>query len=84
MTPRMILAALAMLSLTGCVAALPMAAQLVSGANSTAQLCSLAKMPGQTASLCERLPFMTQAQATPAAQTSLKSNSGATINTAVR
>lgn len=54
MSPRLILVALALLSQTGCVAAIPMAMQLASGANSTSQLCSMAKMPGQTTSLCDR------------------------------
>jgi hypothetical protein len=57
MTSRATLAILALLSQTGCVAAIPMAAQLVTGANSVGQLCSMATMPGQTASLCDRLPF---------------------------
>ncbi len=49
MTLRLTFAILALLSQTGCVAAIPMAMQLASGANSTAQLCSMAKLPGQTA-----------------------------------
>lgn len=57
MTPRTMLVMLALLGQTGCVAAVPMAAQLVSGSNSAAQLCSLAKLPGQTESLCDRVPF---------------------------
>lgn len=57
MTQRSMFAILALLSQTGCVAAIPLATQLVSGANSTTQLCSMAKVPGQTASLCDHLPF---------------------------
>jgi hypothetical protein len=57
MTSRLTFAILALLSQTGCVAAIPMAAQLVSGTNSATQLCSMTKMPGQSASLCDRLPF---------------------------
>jgi len=70
MSPRLTLAVLALLGQTGCVAAIPMATQLVSGANSTTQLCSLAKIPGQSGSLCDRLPFNSaQAQATATDQT---------------
>ena len=86
MTPRLTLAILALLSQTGCVAAIPMATQLISGTNSTAQLCSLATMPGQTSSLCDRLPFGAAAQS-PVASTvqPAKGTSGARIvNTAAR
>jgi hypothetical protein len=50
------------LSLTGCVAAIPMVAQLATSATSTAQLCSMAKMPGQTTSFCDRFGFGATAQ----------------------
>jgi hypothetical protein len=63
MTTRLTFAILALLSQTGCVAAIPLAAQLVSGTNSAAQLCSMATLPGQIASLCDRLPFGTASQA---------------------
>jgi hypothetical protein len=73
MTQRLILtfATLALLSQTGCVAAIPLAMQLVSGANSSAQLCSMTKMPGQTTSLCDRISasFTTQTPPTPAPPT---------------
>ncbi len=59
---RLVPIALVSLSLTGCVAAIPLVAQLATSANSTAQLCSMAKMPGQSASLCERIGFGTTAQ----------------------
>jgi hypothetical protein len=57
MTPRLALAILALLSQTGCVAAIPMATQLMSGGGSTTQLCSAAKLPGQSSSLCDHMPF---------------------------
>jgi hypothetical protein len=63
-TPRFTLAILALLSQTGCVAAIPLATQLVTGTNSAAQLCSLATFPGQTASLCDRLSLGMTSQAT--------------------
>jgi hypothetical protein len=86
MTPRLIVAALALLSLTGCVAALPLAVQLASGANSTAQLCSMAKMPGQTASLCDRFstPVATQPPAAAAVKTPHKALNATTVDTAAR
>ena len=55
--------ALVSLSLTGCVAALPMAAQLLTSADARAKLCSFAKLPGQTTSICDGIPL---ASATPA------------------
>jgi hypothetical protein len=79
MTPRFTFAILALLSQTGCVAAaIPLASQLVSGTNAAAQLCSMATMPGQTASLCDRMSFGT------AAQTPQGSARGAIVNTAAR
>jgi hypothetical protein len=83
MTPRLILVALALLSQTGCVAALPMVGQLVSGSNSD-RLCSMAKLPGQTTSLCERFGNVEQPQAIPPAQTPHKAPDGAMASTAVR
>lgn len=67
MTARLTFAMLALLSQTGCVAAIPLATQLVTGTNSAAQLCSMAKMPGQTVSLCDRLPFGAVSQSPVAA-----------------
>ena len=46
-----------LLSLTGCVAAIPLAAQAMSGATSMAQLCAAVRLPGQTSSLCNRIPL---------------------------
>lgn len=71
MTLRLIPAALLLLSLPGCVA-IPLIAQVAAGGNSMAQLCSMAKMPGQNASLCERFTPATATQApgnAPAAKT---------------
>jgi hypothetical protein len=76
MIARITLAAFALLSLTGCVAAIPMAAQLISGANPTSGLCSIAKLPGQSDSLCDRLGSIAPAQAA--------SSNGTTVNTASR
>jgi hypothetical protein len=90
MTPRLALVGLTLLSLTGCVAALPMAAQLVSGANSSAQLCAMTKMPGQTESLCDRMKSTLAAQMpgqTPAqtsAQTVAKTQTSQPVSTASR
>jgi hypothetical protein len=63
MTPRLLFIPLLALSLPGCVAAIPMAAQLASNPNSMTQLCSMTKMTGQTSSLCERMGFVPAAQA---------------------
>ena len=67
MKPLMSLAALLLLSQTGCVAAIPLAMQLATSANSAAQLCSMAKVPGQATSLCDQLSLnaMSQPQAKP-------------------
>ena len=55
------------LSLTGCVAALPLAAQLLTSAEARGQLCSFAKLPGQTTSICDGIPLASAAPAqTPA------------------
>jgi hypothetical protein len=78
MSPRFILIAVALLSQTGCVAAIPMAAQMMSGANSTAQLCSMTKLPGQSNSLCDRM------SAAMTTQTTTKAPAAAPVNTAAR
>ena len=72
-------AALSLLTLPGCVAAVPMAMQLMSSPNATAQLCSLVKVPGQTSSFCDQLPFGNTA--TP---NSVKTNPAGSVNTAAR
>ena len=71
MIPRLILIATLLLSTTGCVA-IPLAAQLASGATSAAQLCAMARLPGQ-ASLCDRFPGASsvQAQGKPAPGTTM-------------
>jgi hypothetical protein len=63
-----------------------MAMQLASGANSTAQLCSMAKLPGQNASLCDSLPFgaALQSQAASTDQPAQGTSHGKTVNTAAR
>ena len=50
-----------LMSLTGCVAAIPLAAQALSGGTSFAQLCASAKIPGQSSSLCDRIPVAANA-----------------------
>ena len=86
MKPRMIFASLALLSQTGCVAAIPLAAQLVTSANSTAQLCSMTRMPGQTTTLCDRISssFMAPPPVGPAPKTIHKSANGSIVDTAER
>jgi hypothetical protein len=86
MTPRIAFAILALLSQTGCVAAIPLATQLVSGTNSATQLCSMAKLPGQTASLCDRLPFGAASQPPVASsdQPAQGTARGKSVNTAAR
>jgi hypothetical protein len=59
---RLTLLALVTLSTSGCVAAIPLAMQLVSSPNAGSQLCSAARIPGQTASLCDRFTSSTPAQ----------------------
>jgi hypothetical protein len=82
MSPRLALIAVMLLSQTGCVAAIPLAAQMMSGANSTAQLCAMTKMPGQTASLCDRVSAAMTTQTTTRSTTN---NPVATpVNTASR
>jgi hypothetical protein len=66
MIPRLILAPLLLLSVTGCVA-IPLVAQMAGGGNSVGQLCSMVKIPGQTTSLCERFAPASPAQAPAAA-----------------
>ncbi len=58
----LIAAAPLLMSLTGCVAAIPMAAQALSGANTVTQLCSAARLPGQSMSMCERIPLAANTQ----------------------
>ena len=86
MNPRMILISLALLSQTGCVAAIPLAAQLVTSANSTAQLCSMTKMPGQTTTLCDRISasFIAPPPAVPTPQNTRKNANGTVVDTAAR
>jgi hypothetical protein len=85
MTPRLTFAMLALLSQTGCVAAIPLATQLVSGTNSATQLCSMAKLPGQTASLCDRLPFgASQSTVASSDQPAQGSSHGKIVNAAAR
>jgi hypothetical protein len=73
-----------LLTLPGCVAAVPLAMQMMASPNATAQLCSMAKMPGQTGSFCDQLPFGTTAQAPAAAPTGVKVNPTGSVNTAAR
>ena len=65
MTPRFLLIPLLALSLPGCVAAIPMAAQLASNPGSMTRLCSMTKTTGQTSSLCERMGFVPAEQSHP-------------------
>lgn len=51
-----------LLSLTGCVAAIPLVAQAMSGATSMTQLCAAVRLPGQTSSLCDRIPLAANTQ----------------------
>jgi hypothetical protein len=80
MTPRMILMAFALLSQTGCVAALP---QLMSGSNSD-QFCSMAKLPGQANSFCKQLGIGQQPDADMSEQAPRNSPNAAIANSAVR
>jgi len=82
MSPRFVLIAVALLSQTGCVAAIPMAAQMMANPNSTAQLCAMTKLPGQTASLCDRMTASMTTQTTT--QTTTKTPAAAAVNTAAR
>jgi hypothetical protein len=86
MTPRIAFATLALLSQTGCVAAIPLATQLVSGTNSAAQLCSMAKLPGQSASLCDRFSPVAASQSpfASADQPVKAAARGKSVNTAAR
>jgi hypothetical protein len=56
MFARLIVAGLATLSLTGCIAALPMVTQVASAPNSMSQLCSMAKLPGRPTTFCDNAP----------------------------
>jgi hypothetical protein len=71
-------AALSLLTLPGCVAAVPLAMQLMSSPNATAQLCSIAKVPGQTGSFCDQLQFGNTAA------NGVKANPAGSVNTAAR
>ncbi len=55
MNLKMIFACALLLSTTGCVAAIPLIAQVAASGNSMAQLCGMAKVPGQSVSLCDRI-----------------------------
>jgi hypothetical protein len=70
MTPRIpLLIALCSISLSGCVAAVPMAAQLLASPEARAKLCSFAKLPGHDESICDGIPLASANQA-PAKVTS--------------
>jgi hypothetical protein len=85
MTRFLIFAPLLLLNLTGCVAALPMVAQLVSSPNSASQLCSFTKLPGQTESLCDRMQIGSTAQNSTAQNSTAQTPTRvATTNTPVR
>ncbi len=87
MTLRLTLAALALLSQTGCVAAIPMAMQMVSGgAGMSSQLCSMVRMSGPAASLCEHMPFAMAGKVPvePAQPTSQKVPNAGRMDTAAR
>ena len=55
MFPRLLIAGAALLGLPGCVAAIPLVAQLATGATSVSQLCGAVRIPGQAASLCDKI-----------------------------
>ena len=74
MNLKMIFASTLLLSTTGCVAAIPLIAQVATSGNSVAQLCSMAKVPGQSLSLCDRIQFPSMTQATPKAETRVTAN----------
>lgn len=65
MLNRTFLVACCLLNLTGCVAAIPLVSQAVTGANTASRLCDMAILPGQTTSVCDRL---TTAAAQPPAR----------------
>ncbi len=81
---RLILVAPLLLSLPGCVAAIPLAAQLISGATSASQLCAATRMPGQQSSLCDRLIGNNQTQNTTTAQNTLPAQNGKARPTVMR
>jgi hypothetical protein len=62
MTPRFTLVALLLLSQTGCVAAIPMIAQLATSPNSSKQLCEFTKMSGHSPSFCDPVPLVQNTQ----------------------
>jgi hypothetical protein len=64
MTSRLLFVLAASLGMTGCVAAVPLVTQSLSGADTAARLCAVAKLPGQTTTLCDQARM---AAATPAA-----------------
>jgi hypothetical protein len=84
MTPRFAFAMLVLLSQTGCVAALPMATQLMSGGGSSAQLCSMAKLPGQSTSLCDHFATDKQTPADATTATTTHNPNGAVVAAAAR
>ena len=81
---RLILVAPVLLSLPGCVAAIPLAAQLISGASTASQLCGATRMPGQQSSLCDRLLGNNQQQTTTTAQNTLPAQNGKARPTVIR
>ena len=79
MLPRLMFAGSLLLGLPGCVAAIPLVAQLATGATSVSQLCAAAKLPGQTASLCDQISQGANGATTPqtrTAQTGMTYNNG--------
>lgn len=81
---RMILVAPVLLSLPGCFAAIPLAAQLISGATSASQLCGATRAPGQQSSLCDRLLGNNQQQTTTTAQNTVPAQNGKARPTVLR
>ncbi len=82
---RMILVAPVLLSLPGCVAAIPLAAQLISGASTASQLCGATRAPGQQSSLCDRLLGSNQPpQTTTTAQNTVPAQNGKARPTVLR
>ena len=77
MIPRLLCAASLVLTLPGCVAALPLVTQLASGGGSPSQLCgAMLRMPGQTAALCDRIPGMLSGQTAQATPPAAAANAG--------
>ncbi len=50
---RLMIAIPLLFSTPGCVAAVPLLMQAASGSNAMTQLCSVARLPGQTLSVCD-------------------------------